>query len=104
LSKELEDAVLVAMSSDFVSKSVLRRRLGVGASLEAALSTLVQRDLIEGISLSGGDDDHFALTEKGRALVEGLKRPVEPSGTGEGERSALRAPARRGKGRGKRAR
>jgi len=89
VNEALEDAVLDAMSSDFLSMSVLKRRMGVGAGLDAALSALVQKGLIKGISLSGGDDDHFALTEKGLAVVEGSKPSIRPRTTGEGH--ALRA-------------
>jgi CheY-like chemotaxis protein len=63
---ELE--VMSAMTTDYLSKSVLSRNLG--KSVDDILAALVKKGFVEGISLSGVEQDHFKLTESGRRFVE----------------------------------
>jgi hypothetical protein len=65
------------MSVDYKSKTVLMRELL--KNIDDALSGLLAEGLIEGISLSGGEIDHFKLTEKGRRRRRGALA-VRPDG------------------------
>jgi hypothetical protein len=56
--------ILGVMSGDYKSKTILMRELR--KNIDEALSGLLAEGFIEGISLSGGEVDHFKLTEKGR--------------------------------------
>jgi hypothetical protein len=61
--------VLAVMPADYQSKTVLMRELR--KNVDDALGRLLSEGLIEGISLSGGEVDHFRLTEKGRRRRSG---------------------------------
>jgi hypothetical protein len=60
-----DEAILVlgVLSEDYQSKTVLVRESR--KNIDDALSRLLGEGFIEGISLSGGEVDHFRLTEKG---------------------------------------
>jgi hypothetical protein len=62
----IEEAMLVlaAMPTEYTSKTLLMRQLR--KNVDAALKLLMREGFVEGISLSGGDIDHFRLTEKGK--------------------------------------
>jgi two-component system, OmpR family, response regulator ChvI len=60
--------VLSSMTTDYVSSSVLSRRLG--EAVHTTLQRLLKEGLVEGISLSGGEEDHFKLTAKGLAFAK----------------------------------
>ena len=80
--------VLSSMTTDYVSSSVLGRKLG--KAVHTTLQRLLKKGFVEGISLSGGEEDHFKLTAKGLtfAKAESKRKRVNRKGSGNGRRRA----------------
>ena len=78
--------VLGVMSVDYKSKTVLVRELR--NNIDDVLGRLLGEGLIEGISLSGDEVDHFRLTEKGRRRRGGALA-VGPNGGTKAGRGPL---------------
>jgi hypothetical protein len=72
MARDEEILVLSQIEEDYASKTVLNKKLE--RHVDAILDGLLEQRLIEGISLSGSEPDHFRLTEKGRRYIE--KRDV----------------------------
>src|SRR5438477_12875505 len=72
MSENLELKILSSMNGDYLSKSRLSKI--VGKDVDAALITLMEKGLVEGISISSAEMDHFKLTKKGEDLLNGGQR------------------------------
>ena len=64
-SEESVAIVISALNRDYVSFDVLRKSLGADEDVQPTLNVLIQRGLVEALSLLGGSKEHFKLTEKG---------------------------------------